>query len=352
MPYFSWVAQEDALTNGVLTVRAQTISPNDQGRLLWDAFFPRKNADSIKLREIAQLDYRPASDRREWNARGRLIALRTPNIAEIEMIPIEAFFKIGEREMQDLFERTMGNEDLFRNVVRPMIPERVDDLASANYRRVEVDAMTAWALGNVTVRNPVTNATGTVSFGFSAARYEVAGTAWNVVANAYTAFMAWLGRAVDLVGPITGVVLRQATFNEILLDAPNPFSNVAGIPPTRNQLEQRIQDELGSDFSFFVNENSVDVFTTGGLDVTRAKVWPAQIVAAVPAGEQVGSTYFAPVVRAFEISRAEPDAEIDVRGQTAFLEAENGGRQLTAEVQVNALTVPTEAKVATINAGV
>lgn len=353
MPYFSWVAQEQELSAAALTVRAQTIPQDDQGRLLWNSFFPRRDVDSIKLNQIAQLDFRPVSDRREWNARGRLIHLRTPNLSEIEMIPVEAYFKVAEREIQELTERTLGNEALFRQIIGASIPDRIDTLAEANFRRIEYEAMRAWALGEITTRNPVTNATETVDFGFDAARYEVAATAWNDAGvNAYDLFLAWLTRAIDLVGPIRGVMLRLATLNAIKADAPNPYSPTATIQMTRAQLAQRIQDELGSEFTFYVNESTVDVYTDGGLATTRTKVWPAEVIAAIPAGETVGYTAFAPVARAFEIARQAPQAEIDVRGQTAFLEVENGGRGLTVECQVNALTIPEEARIATVDAGV
>jgi hypothetical protein len=349
MPLFSWVAQEADLSPGVLTVRAQTIPLNDQGRLLWDAFFPRRNVDSVKIREIASLDFRPTADRREWNARGRQIPMRSPKIADIELLPVESFFKLAEREMQSLVERTLGNQDLIRGIIGPQIPARTDELALANLRRIEVDAMDAWSLGQVTVMNPVSGDTEVVSFGYADERYELSTTPWSDVGvNAYDEFLAWLARAVDLVGPIIGVQLRLSDLNVIKADAPNPFSNQADVAVTRNQLEERLQDELGSPFTFFVNENTVDVFDDGGINTTRLKTWTDHVIAAVPAGEQVGWTNFAPVARAYEVSRAEPDARIDVRGQTVYLEVGNNGRDLTVECQVNPIAVPTEALVATI----
>jgi hypothetical protein len=36
-----------------------------------------KNVDSVDLDDVTTLDYRPASDRREWNQRGRLIPVKT-----------------------------------------------------------------------------------------------------------------------------------------------------------------------------------------------------------------------------------------------------------------------------------
>jgi hypothetical protein len=349
----SWIAQEQGLTAASLTVRAQTISPNDNGQLLWDAFFPRKDVDSVKIREIVTTDWRPVADRREWNADGRMIPVLTPNMRDVEMVPIESFFRLGERELQELLERTVGNEDLFRQIVKSQIPPRVDGLASANYRRIEIDSMKAWANGSITVMNPVTATSVTVSYGFSGTRYTTAGTAWNNGGiNGYDAFLTWLEGAVDLVGPIAGVVMRLATFKAIQADCPNPWSNISGILATRSQVEQRVQDDIGGPFRFYIIENSLDVFTTGGTAVTRTKVWPAQKVAVVPAAGPVGFTAFAPVASAFEIARSAPGAAVDLRGMTATYTPENGGKALKAAVQVNAFPVPNEQLMCVIDAGV
>ncbi len=350
MALFSWVGAEDALSAAALTVRAQTIDPNDRGRLLWDAFFPRRDVDSVNLATISNIDFRPVADRREWNTRGRLIPLRTPGTSNLELVPIESYFKVNEREIQELEERTSGNVSQFRNLIGVSIPTRTESLAEANYRRIEIDAFTSWALGQVTARNPQTGATQTVGFGFSAARYMTAGTAWNNGAiNAYDEFVAWLESMTQLVGPISGVMLRLATLKEIQKDAP---MGADGIRLTRTQLVDRVQQDIGSAFQFFVNENTQDIFPDAGTDIVRTKVWPTGRIAVVPAGEQVGYTAFAPVARAYEIARQAPTAGIDVRGMTVYHDFANAGRELTIECQVNAMTIPNEQLIGVIDVGV
>lgn len=356
MSIFAWLGREAALSNAALTVRVQAVPLSDNGRggqLLFDALFPRENVPSIKLSEITATDFRPVADRREWNARGRAIPQRLPTTVDFEMVPVESYFKIDEYEIQRLTEQTLGNQELFRRIVGASVPDRTRNLAIANNRRLEVDAFTAWALGQITARNPQLATTQTVSFGFDANRYATAATAWNAAANAYNEFMAWYRDALDLIGgPADGAMLRQATLNEIQKDAPNPFTNLAGVQVTRRQLEQRIQDDIGAAFRFFVNENAEDVFTGAGLEVARTKVWPAQIVAIVPQGGRVGRTAAAPVARAFEIAQGAPGARIDVNGMAAYSELSNGGRELTVECQGNMVPLPNEQNVATINAGV
>lgn len=352
MALASWLATEDALSPAALTVRAQALPPNDEGELLWDTFFPRENVNSVELNELTALDYRPTADRREWNARGRRIPVIIPARRKISIVPIEANDKIDEKEMQRLSESMGGNADLIREQIGVMIPQRIDRLVEANYRRLEVDAMSAWALGLVTQRNPENAAqTYAASFGFSASRYTTAATAWNDAGvNAYTLLLAWIAAAEDLVGAIEGVMLRLATLNAILADAPNQANSVT---MTRKNLAERISEDSGRPFEFFVNEQHVDIFTDGGLTYTATKIWPTQVIAAIPVGKKIGRTAFAPVVRAMELaSQVGTSAGIDVRGMAVYYAENNGGRQLDLEVQANALAIPDEQKLYVTNVGV
>jgi len=350
MSTFAWTETIDELSPAALTVRAQSVSPNDNGQLKWDMFFPRQNVDSIDLDDVTTLDYRPASDRREWNQRGRLIPVKTPTTRKVSIVPIEGNYMWGERELQKLNERSLGNAAIIANIMQSSVPGRVEAISMANYRRLELDAFEAWALGTVTQRNPQNAAeTYQASFGFDSGRYQTAGTAWNDAGlNAYNELLDWLDDAINAVGAIRGIVSRRNFIKEVLADAPDL---AGGAQMTLVQLEQRIQDDLGSDFRFYPMEDTVEVFTDGGTATTSTKVWAAEKIAAVPAATVVGYSAFAPVVRAMDIARQLPQAKIDVNGQTAFYEEHNNGRELSVEVQVNAMPVPDEQKMFVMDVG-
>jgi hypothetical protein len=354
MADFTWLAEEDELTPTALTVRAQTVDPTDEGRLLWAGFMPRRDVEQTKIASLSTLDVRITSDRREWNTRGRYIPLETPPRSEIEWVPVEAYFRIAEKEINDLLNEVRGNQALFRQIVGARIPARTEMLALANWRRVERDVFSAWATGEITAMNPQTGVTYTVDYGFDAARYQTAGTAWDDAGtDAYEDFLAWLEDAIEAVGPIEGAMMRIATRNAIQADAPNPMPGAqTGLRATLPQIEQRVSDELGIPFRFFINEQTTDVFTDGGTAKTRTKVWPAQVVAAVPQGLTVGTTAFAPVARAYDLSSQAPGAGVDVRGVTIYHEIENGGRGLVIEGQINPMPDPDEQKLFVIDAGV
>lgn len=355
MNFFTWLEEEKKLTNAALTVLAQAIPPNDNGRLLWDTVMPRQDIPSVDISQLYTLDFRPAAERREWNAPARPFALPIPKSRDITVIPVEMAHKIEEYELQKLAERAAGvNQDIFRRVIGAQIPDRVRAMALANYRRIELEVFRAWLSGNVTVRNPADNSSYVASYGIDASRYATAGTAWSDVGvNAYNELLAWARDvASGLVGGLAGVMLRQATMNAIAADAPVTLGSTAG-SATLTQVEQRLTDALGTAFRFAVNERTVAEYTRAeGWATTNTKVFTAQRVAAIPASGSVGSTGFAPVLRAMEVAGQNPDAGIDVNGMTAYRFTQNQGKELEIDVQCNPIPLPNEQAIAVINVGV
>lgn len=355
----TWLEEIQEVSSAGLTVQAQALSIDEidpMQQLKHPVFAPYDNTDSVKLKNIFETDKRFVADRREWNARGRYIPTVTPELEELELLPIEAYDRIGEEELQKLNERAMGaGEQQFRDLAMVSIPSRVDKLVAANYRRVEMDFAEAWAKGQITVKNPTSGATSqTFSLGFASGRLQTAGTAWDDGAtNAYDDLMAWIADGESESGPIIAVLLRRATFNAIQADAPNLIDiGGVGLKATRSRIEQTIADELGHAFRFIIAEEQVDVFTDGGTAHSRTSVWPAQYVAAVFQNGVIGATYRAPVNRAIELARQNPGADIDVRGMTVYYDFENGGRTAVIECQANWLSLPFERNVWTIDAGV
>lgn len=354
MPDFTWMQAEEDLTAAALTIRAQMVDPTDRGLLMWDAFMPRRDVEMTKLSSLTTRNIRITTDRREWNSRGRYINLVTPPRKELEWIPVEGYFRLEEKEINDLMNEVRGNQALFRRIIKVRIPDRTLELVAANWRRVELDVFEAWTLGRITAMNPQTGVTFQTSYGFDANRYQTAATAWNDASlNAYNELLAWLQDAYEAVGPYEGVMLRLASRAAILADAPNPMAGaIAGLKPTLAQVEERIRDETGRDFRFMVNENTVETYVDAGITRQTVKIWPAEKVALVPAGFRVGTTAFAPVVRAYDISNQAPDAGVDIRGQTVYHEVANGGRDITVEAQFNPMPDPDENKLYVIDIGV
>lgn len=356
----SWYGQlaEVPATSGELTVLAQAIDPLDQPDLLWGLFFPQRPVESITLSHMElPAVVRYVSDRREWNAKGRYIPYDVPSMEQMEMVPIESWFKLGELEMQRLRERFSGNANAALAAMQNQLPDRVRQLALANLRRIEMDAFKAWSTGTIIARNSVTGTAETFSFGFDAGRYQTAGVAWTGGSSgtAYANLLAWVQDAIDAGISVSGVMLRTSTLEAVRASAPNPFygfQSNASVPATLTQVEQLIQDYLGTQFKFYRNERTVDAFATGAPTVTNTKLWAAQTIAIVPQGDAVGYTAFAPVARAFDLAAQLPEAKIDVNGQGVFLEESNNGKDLTVECQVNAMPIPVETQMWVINAGI
>lgn len=354
----------EGLSENALTVRAQTVSPNDDGKLLWDTLFEvppeAEQPTGLELNEITTLDYRPATDRRELNARGRHIPVKTPAKRNVVITPIEGYARINEGEMYQLNAAAGSNAERRLELIGAKLPARVKSITLGNFRRLELDAFEAWLKGQITQRNPQNAAqTYVASLNLTSGLIQTAGTAWNDSGvNAWTEHLAWLTDGMTHIGAIDGSMMRQATFNAIRADAP---TGIGGAAYSRADLEKLIQDEIGGNFAFFINERTVDLPDDGGDSTTRTKVFPAQRVGAIPAGGIVGKAYFAPVIRAEDVegvsgnldySDPVPVEDINLRLNRVFYERGNGGRTITAEVQLNGLCVPSDSSEWVINAGV
>ncbi len=327
------------------TISAQLVTPNDAGNLVYPTFFPPLDVPSVKLGEIVIGNFRPVASRREWNGPGRLIPVRTPGTRDIEIIPVESYFTLGEREIQTLVEQTDNNEALILGSMGADFPSRTDGLAEADERRIEADALTVWATGSLTQDDPQTGRTYVTDFKYAAGRMQTAGTAWTNV-TAYANFMAWLA---DCPFPAGGVYLRQATYNAIEAGAPNLLN---GYRPTMRDIQQRITDTRGLPFRFVVEEGTLDFPVDGGIDFASTKKWAANRLAAIPVDGRVGRTAFAPVVRAAEFQRTFPDAGVKRNRVTVYYNSLNEGKGAKVSAQVNALSVPAEGTLWTMNAGI
>lgn len=350
---FSWTAQEEGLSPDVLTRRVQEINPDDVDETLQDIFFPRQNVDSVKLQEIGDVDFRPVSERREWNTRGRQINMETPDLAQMEFIPVEDYFKMGEREIQSYGERVSGNREAFRQIIRSSIPNRMDDLAEANFRRLEIDYVVAWTTGTIIVHHPHKNQTATVSYNYDPARWQNAATPWDDPGvDAYAEFISWAEDGADAIGSVGGAVIRRSLYRVIQADAPMGLN---GVPLTRAQFEDQVSNDLGVDFRFYIRENQFDVFPDGGLSTVKTDVWPDEKLALLPTGIAVGRMCYAPIWRAGDMEDASgavpAGADFDNRGQRVFVEIAGNQRELTYECQVNAFPVPRERSMWVIDAG-
>jgi hypothetical protein len=338
---FAWLGAEEELSAAALTLRAQTIPLDDDGTLLYPNFFPIQNVDSLSFEYVGDVNFRPAADRREFGARGRLIPIRTGTGAKVKWVPIESYFTLGEEEINEQLRSVRGNIDLFRQIVRSMLPDRTDDLARSNTRRVEVDAFNIWLNSQITQRNPQTGSTQTIPIAFDATRYTVAGAAWTGGAGgtAYPNLIAWLQVVIQRMGAIRGIGCRMTTFQRIQSSAPLPLT---GLVMTRSDLEARISQEIGMAFRFYIIENTVDVFPDAGTDTTTQAIWTAGKIAAIPLRGTIGNTLVAPVNRAYDLVASLPKAGIDLRGQNVYYEAQNTGRELLVECQWNAFPFPDE----------
>ena len=348
---FGWIGEVEELSAAYMSVDIQTTPDlNVDDALMWPTLMPRLNVKSVKIGEMGSVSFRPVSGRRTWNQRGRQIPLVLPKLRTMEIEPVEGYFTIDEKEMQHLRERFNGARDLIRTQIKADVRPRYLDVASANLRRIEMDAFEAWIEGLVTVRDPQNNQTYTVGYEFDTARYEEAGVAWNGVGvNAYDEFVAWFIGAQQKCGALAGAALCQPVLTEVLKDAP---AMNGGARMSLANLAQRIQDDTGSPFRFYRMDvlPNFDDFTGTGIKTQAVPRWPNKAkIAAVPADQKVGTMAFAPVGRAMDVGIEVPASKIDINGMSVFPETRDNGRSLTVEVQGNIFPNPNEKRVAVMD---
>ena len=143
MTYRSLIPVVEELSEANLTVIAQTRALNNTGTLRWPLFFPRQDVDSVDIHEITDLDFRPVSDRREWNSPGRLIHSKTPATKKISITPVEGYYKWGEYEMNKMNEPTLGLQSNVAAILTRDIPSKVRQIVDSNLRRIELETFRA-----------------------------------------------------------------------------------------------------------------------------------------------------------------------------------------------------------------
>jgi hypothetical protein len=333
---FDILARTAALSPTNLTLREVARLEQNPNDLRWPGIFPRVPADSTSIRELSTVDFRPLGGRREWNADGREIIEVLGPLMEAEMVPINPTRHLDEYRMQKLRERAGGFAQLIDAGIVKDVDQWSTALADAADRQIEYDAFRGWFYNSFTVMDPKTGSTTTVALGIASSRYVAAGTTLAAATNAYLDFIGYARAARAALGSLGGVRFRQAALDEILADAP-AFS---GDRMTLAGLRQRMNDEGFGNFQFMVDERTYDTWTDGGSAYTQAYYVPADRMAFQPANGRVGSTFFAPVTRAYDY--IDRDRVRNIQNFTIFYSSQNDGKTLKVEAQANAISLPRE----------
>lgn len=341
------LARVDALSPRNLTIREATRLAQNPNDLRWRAIFPRNPVDSIRLRDITTVDFRPVGGRREFNAQGREIPEMIGAMRDATIVPINPTHHIDEERMAIL--RESGIAELVSRGVISDVNRWAQKLADAADRQIERDAFLAWANGAITVKDPKggQDATQTVSLGFSSSRYVTEGTAWASVANAYTRLLFHVGEAVRLIGSIGVIRMRLATAQEVATDAPTGPNQIRA---TIGNVQDRLSEEGFGPVKIVIDERTYDEFTDGGSATTSTAYIPTGKVLFQPASGVVGATHFAPVTRAEDYMGGAGIRREQLQDFTVFYREKNDGKTLMVESQANALSLPAEQNVYVVNA--
>lgn len=336
-PLFSFLDNNALLSSTNMTIREAARLAENPLDLRYRAIFPRVATDSVRLSEITLVDFRPIGGRREWNAQGREIPEKLGPARDFAMVPINPTHHIDERMMQ-LFGESGAQELLQRGVIGSLTtwPQR---LADATERQLEAEAFEAWYTGKITVMDPKSGQTVQAALGFTpATTYPVAGLIWSDPgANAYNNLLAGIQAAQSKFGSVGVARMRRKIAQAISADAP---VGPNGLRPTLTTVQDRVREEGFPDFTLVVDERTYDDWTDGGSATTQKNYVPAGLIAYQPASGQVGNTWVAPVVRAYDFLTGANRSL--AQGVVIFRSEKNDGKTLLIEAQENAIALPVE----------
>jgi hypothetical protein len=344
---FSFLDSYAALTAANLTIREAARLAENPLDLRYRAIFPRVPTRSIKISDITTVDFRPIGGRREWNAQGREIPEKLGPAREFQIVPINPTHHIDERMLQ-LFGES-GVEELLRRGVIGSLETWPTRLADATERQLEVEAFEAWYSGLITVMDPKTGETVTVSMGFDqATTYPTAGTIWSDPGqDAYQNFLTALQAAQTKFGSVGAARMRRPVAREITADAPDGPN---GLRPTITSLQDRVREEGFPDVLIVIDERTYDAWTDGGNTTTATSYVPAGKIAFQPSNGVVGATHVAPVVRAYDFLSGGNRALAN--GVVIFRSEKNDGKTLLIEAQENAIVLPDENRTYVVDSSV
>lgn len=351
MDKYQWILTFLGLRDVDLTVRAQTIDPDNVDGVLYPAFLRVRDVRSMKVEDFTSKEYRQVAGRRPFDADGTPYRDVPGPQRGGKFTPIEMYDYIGEETLYDLFtlfgEETDATRKMAAQQLLKTVPNRVIEMAMACERRMNIEASNAWALGSYTITTPENNAVATVSFQYEAERYETALTAWDDGGvNSVEELIAWLRHARMKIGPVGGVRLSTKLLNVFLADAPVTVNS--NMKWSQRDIARYIQER--ADISNF--RWVIDDFTYETAPGTHVRYWPEDVIAAIPESRFVGDANFAPVVSASNVARQVPEAKVMMNRKGVHYESHNDGKALKYLVTLNAFPWLNEQRLAVMNTGI
>lgn len=339
---FDILGRVEALNATNLTIREQArleLNPLD---LAYRAIAPEVATDDVRLSEITAVDFRPTGGRREWNAQPRELPERLGPIQNAEMVPINFAHTIDEYRLTRLRLRARGMAQLVDADIIADVDRWAQITADSCDRQIERDFYETWFRNQLTVRDPVTGDSIVVSANIAATRYVAAATTLAGAANAYTDFMGYLRAANAAMGSVGVARMRQARLLDILADAPAQNGDTMSLMG----LQQRLNAEGFGAVTIAVDERTYDDPADGGSVFNAAYYVPTDRIAFQPADGRVGTTYVAPVARAFDYVDADRLRGLGrLNGVATFAHPVNDGKGLRIESQKNAISLLEERRV-------
>jgi hypothetical protein len=321
-----------------LTIREQARLEENPLDLRWQALFPRRPVNSLKIRDITKVELRLTAEYRAWNANGRELWEAIGPQTEWEILPLTASKHFDEKRMLELGLPDPSIRALVDNGLVADVDRWASLLADAVHRKIEATAFQEWYNNSFSMMDAVTGSVITGPLGFSATRYITEATAWNNGAvNAYDRFVYHTGQATRLQGGQPGVFrTRQIVLEEVVKDAPQGAN---AMRPTITNVQDRLSEQ-GIATLILADERTYDKSTDGGQATTITNYVPAGKGAFQPRDGRIGTTPSVPATRGGK--ELVTNKKVNLQDVTVWYSELNRGMTLLEEAENIAVPMPEE----------
>lgn len=345
---FDFLGKVTGLTASELTIREQARLAQNPNEMRWRAIFPRTDARDLDISQLTKVDTRFAAEFREFNADGREIPEVLGPKVQAKLVPMTATHHIDEERLARLRAPNPRLAQLVEDGVIGDVRTWPTRLSNAVDWGTEYTAFQMWALNQITVKDPKTGSSTTVSRGVDSSRYITESTAWNDGSvNAYDRLLFRIGEAQRLMGSVGAVRMRRATAEAVRADAPNGPN---ALRPTIVNIQDRLSEEGFGAITLIIDERTVNVFDDGGSAYTATNLIPAEKVLFQPADGVVGATYDFPATRAYDYVSG--DHRVNLNDTIVWYTPQNNGKTLLIEAEAIRLPLTDEQRTYVVDAGV
>lgn len=328
-----------------LTIREQSRLAENPLDLRWSVLAPRRQVNSLKIRDITRAELRLTAEYRAWNANGPELFDKIGPATEWEILPLTAQKHFDEKRMLELSLPDPSIRALVDNGLVKDVSRWATVLADSVHRKLEAAFFDGWFGNTFSMLDPVTGSVVSGPLGFPAERYVAEPTIWtDVGVNAYDRFVYHCGEARRFFGGDASVArTSEKVFAEVVKDAP---LGANAMRPTITNVQDRLAEQ-GIGVQILRDERTYDQRTDAGQGYTPTRYVPIGKIGFQPGDGRIGSTPSVEASRGGKEFLGE--RRLNLQDVTIWYTEMNLGKTLLEEAENIAVPMPDADRIYVVN---